>query len=319
VCDTLVALAPATRDGVTLFAKTSDRPPDEQQVVVWSPPRLDHRAVRATHIDVAAHDDWTVPALISRPTWCWGAEHGVNVAGVAIGNEAIYTTLDPRPFPPALTGMDLVRLGLERATTAQDAVGVITDLLERYGQGGTGHADRFRPYWSSFLVADPTDAWVVETSGREWAAEQVGDVRAISNRTTIRAFDAVHRHPRQPVEVTVDPRLRRSERVLAQRPVTRAALEAHLRNHADGAWSTCMHVVEPGHEEATTAWVVAELPSGATPVSWFGLGSPCRATATRHEVEWTAERRCADEGGEAPCFAPLLDASEVPVRDGDRA
>ena len=59
-----------------------------------------------------------------------------------------------------------------------DAVATITDLLVRYGQGGSGHdpAGPDRPYWSSFLVADPGDAWVVETSGTTWAAEQVHDL-----------------------------------------------------------------------------------------------------------------------------------------------
>jgi hypothetical protein len=306
VCDTLVALAPATRDGVTLFAKASDRPPAERQVVELASSRVDRGPLRVTHIEVDPHGAATVPAVISRPTWCWGAEHGVNAAGVAIGNEAIFTTLDPRPFPPALTGMDLVRLGLERATTATDAVEVIIELLERHGQGGTGHEARVRPYWSSFLVADPSDAWVIETSGRVWATERVVDARAISNRTTIPGFDAVHRHPRQPVAVTVDPRLRRSQAVLDARPVTREAIEAHLRNHDDGPWSTCMHVDEPDHDEATTAWVVAELPVCGPPTGWFGLGSPCRSTATRHVVG-RQEARCVDEGGEAPCFAHLVD------------
>ena len=36
-CDTLVAMAPATRDGITLFAKNSDRPPRECQRAVQLP------------------------------------------------------------------------------------------------------------------------------------------------------------------------------------------------------------------------------------------------------------------------------------------
>ncbi|MEJ7584636.1 MAG: hypothetical protein WKF43_11250 [Acidimicrobiales bacterium] len=38
--------------------------------------------------------------------------------------------------------------------------------------------------------------------------------RAISNRTTIAAFDQSHRHPAQPVERLVDPRLGASRAVL---------------------------------------------------------------------------------------------------------
>ncbi|MDQ3107434.1 MAG: C69 family dipeptidase, partial [Actinomycetota bacterium] len=206
----------------------------------------------------------------------WGVEHGVNEAGVAIGNETIYTTLDPRPFPPALTGMDLVRLGLERGATARDALDAMTGLLERYGQGGTGHLGSERPYWSSFLVADPSEAWVLETSGRQWEAEQVDTVRAISNRTTIPSFDAAHRHPRQPVTTLVDPRWVASRRVLATAPVSVADLISHLRSHAGGddGWTICMHVEGV---EVTTAAMVAELGAPAEPArpTRFLLGSPC--------------------------------------------
>ena len=275
MCDCLVALPPATATGTTLFAKNSDRPVGESQVLERYPATMRAEPIRATHVHVDAGDGETIGLVGSRPWWMWGLEHGVNEAGVAIGNETIYTKLDPRPFPPALTGMDLVRLGLERATTAKDGVDVITGLLERYGQGGTGHLGRERPYWSSFLLADATDAWVVETSGTTWEAEQVVARRALSNRTTIPAFDAAHRHPRQPVETLVDPRLRAGEAVLADAPVTLDAVRSHLRSHVGGddGWTVCMHV---DGVEQTTASMIAELADDGTPRPVrFLLGSPC--------------------------------------------
>jgi len=282
VCDCLVALPVATGRAVSLFAKNSDRPPAEQQDVAWSPPRRDRSPLRVTHVSVPAATGDTLGCLLSRPRWCWGAEHGVNEAGVAIGNEAIYTTDDPRHAPPALIGMDLVRLGLERAATAAGAVEVMTALLERHGQGGSGHDPALvpggRPYWSSFLVADPAEAFVLETSGTTWMVEEVRDVRAISNRTTIPAFDAAHRHPRQPVERLVDPRWHASQRVLARRPVSVPAVVEHLRSHdscgpGDDGWSVCMHVEGL---EATTASMIAELHGdGAAHRAHVLVGSPC--------------------------------------------
>ena len=92
----------------------------------------------------------TLASVLSRPQWCWGAEHGVNEAGVAAGNTTVYTTLDPRGAPVGLTGMDLVRLALERATSPAAAVEVVTEHIERYGQGGSGHdpalGDRYHGY-----------------------------------------------------------------------------------------------------------------------------------------------------------------------------
>ena len=68
-------------------------------------------------------------------------------AGIVIGNEAIYTR-DPVP-DSGLLGMDLVRLGLERGSTAAQAKEVITSLLERYGQGGVAVHGTNRRYHNS--------------------------------------------------------------------------------------------------------------------------------------------------------------------------
>jgi Peptidase family C69 len=278
MCDCLVALPVATDGVVTLFAKNSDRPPDETQVIEALPSGPSSERLRCTWIDVDPPRAVSLACVVSRPTWCWGVEHGVNEAGVAVGNEAIYTTLDPRSVPVGLTGLDLVRLALQWATSAADAVTVITDAIERYGQGGSGHDPAGRqgvkPYFNSFLVADAGSAWVVETSGRTWATESVVDVRTISNRTTIAAFDAEHRHLRQPVERFVDARMAASQRVLAARPVTVECLRAHLASHdscAEPGWSVCMHTAH----EVTTASMIAELRLGAVPVVHMAQGAPC--------------------------------------------
>lgn len=318
MCDCLVALAPSASLR-TLFAKNSDRPPGEAQRIEWLPPRRDQLGVRTTYVEVERSGPETIGALVSRPWWMWGVEHGVNEAGVAIGNETIYTTLDPRGAEQALLGMDLVRLGLERGASASGAVEVMVDLLERYGQGGSGHHGVDRPYWSSFLVADTSDAWVLETSGRVWATERVGSVRAISNRTTIPAFDAEHRHPRQPVATLVDPRLRASEVVLAAPPVTVAALKAHLRSHVgEEGYTVCMHA---GDVEATTASIVVEL--GDRPLAHVLLGSPCSSVyvplsvgrSIGEPLEWGRFARLSPE------CRPELDALEASlladVRDDD--
>jgi len=279
MCDVLVALGVATATGRTLFAKNSDRPPTERQVVEYQGPRLDDVSTRLTHVSIPAATVPTHPCVLSRPAWGWGAEHGVNVHGLAVGNTTVYTTLDPRGSGPGPTGMDLVRLALERAATVDDAVEVITSLLRRHGQGGSGHdpaAGRERPYWNAFLLADPWSAAVIDTSGTEFAVERVADVRAISNRTTIREFDAVHRHPRQPVDRLVDPRWRASRTVLADRPVSTDTLAAHLRSHdscGDEGWSVCMHV--EGVEETTASMVASLAPAGASEL-WVMTGHPCR-------------------------------------------
>ena len=126
----------------------------------------------------------TYSVLLAKPFWMWGAEMGSNEHGVTIGNEAVFTKT-PYEKKPGLIGMDFLRLALERCKTATAALELITDLLETYGQGGNCGFAHPLYYHNSFLICDFDEAWVLETSGREWAAEKVVDVRSISNAITI--------------------------------------------------------------------------------------------------------------------------------------
>jgi secernin len=185
MCDTFVALADASADGSVIFAKNSDREPNEAHEVVYVP-GAEHAPgaeVTCTYIRIPQVAR-TNAVLLGRPYWIWGAEMGANAQGVVIGNEAVFTRV-PYAKEPGLIGMDLLRLGLERADSADAAVTVMTDLLVAHGQGGNcGHTHDFR-YHNSFLVADPTAAWVLETAGREWAARRVEGSASISNAITI--------------------------------------------------------------------------------------------------------------------------------------
>jgi dipeptidase len=199
MCDTLAATPAVTATGSMLFAKNSDRERNEAQALETVPRRLHAPGtrVRLTYLEIDQAPE-THACLISRPFWMWGAEMGANDHGVVIGNEAMFSIV-PAQRRPALTGMDLVRLGLERAASAADAVEVITGLLERHGQGGDcGHLSRFY-YHNGFVIADPGEAFVLETVGRGWAVERIDGVRALSNalsigRTPIRVGDALNAH-----------------------------------------------------------------------------------------------------------------------------
>jgi dipeptidase len=110
---------------------------------------------------------------------------GANEHGVVIGNEGVQAR-SPAPEQDALTGMDLVRLALERGRTASEAVEVLIALLTRHGQGGNcGHITPAY-YNNSFIIADPEEGFVFETVGRDWILERVDGVRSISNCYSIR-------------------------------------------------------------------------------------------------------------------------------------
>ncbi len=185
MCDTIAATGSATADGITLFGKNSDREPNEAQNLCHIPGQKHDSgaSVKCTYISIPQVAK-TNAVLLSKPFWMWGAEMGVNEHGLAIGNEAVFTRV-PYEKGPALTGMDLLRLALERAATAQAAVNIITDLIQIYGQGGNCGYTHKLFYHNSFLLADPESVWVLETAGRHWAAKQIDGIYAISNKITI--------------------------------------------------------------------------------------------------------------------------------------
>lgn len=186
MCDTFAVGEAATQTGSWIFAKNSDREPDEAQVVVSCPGKeySRHQELRCTYINIPQAPE-TRGVVLCKPFWIWGAEMGINEKGVVMGNEALFTRSKPEKSP-GLIGMDLVRLGLERADTARDAADVVTSLLMRYGQGGPcGYRDKKFAYMNSFLIMDRTEIVVMETMGRDYAIKCYQDFAAISNGTTI--------------------------------------------------------------------------------------------------------------------------------------
>lgn len=190
MCDTFVAMGSCTADGSVLFAKNSDREPNEAQVLTFVP-RMHYTGgatVQCTNIQIPQVSE-TYAVLLSRPFWMWGAEMGINEFGVTIGNEAVFTK-EPTQKEGGLLGMDMIRLALERSSTAREALEIIVHLLDTYGQGGNcGFTHQFF-YHNSFIITDHEHAWVLETAGEYWAALKVKDYYSISNGLTIGAeFD----------------------------------------------------------------------------------------------------------------------------------
>jgi len=282
MCDTLVVVAP---DRV-LFAKNSDRNPNEAQLLDWQP-RRSHAPgsrLRCTWIEVDQVPE-THAVLLSRPFWMWGAEMGANEHGVVIGNEAVFT--DQSLVATGLTGMDLLRLALERASTAEGAVDVMTTMLGRHGQGGgCGHEDRSFSYHSSFLVADAHGALVLETAGQQWAVERVtSGVRAISNGLTLEGFS--HHNAALPTYFA-QARARRAitASCAASSPgELLAVLRHHGRRGPAPRWAPvtgakaapCMHAGGgwKATSQTTASWVAELRPDGAAHHWVTGTSAPC--------------------------------------------
>jgi secernin len=276
-CDTFVALADASSDGAVLFGKNSDRPTGECQPLRFWPRRSGGGTLRLAYLEIAdAERTWA--HLGASPYWCWGHEIGLNEWGVAIGNEALFTRDLARnvaaaragdPPPGGVLGMELVRLGLERATTAREALSLMTELLAAHGQWGSGVGGKSTvegAYDNSYLIADPGEAWVLETSGPRWVARALrSGTYAISNQPTIRTrwdeasddlaehaleqgwwpedagrdldFARAYADPGTPLQAS-HVRLQRSRQLLAEAPAGIGLAEAArvLRDHYEGTF-----------------------------------------------------------------------------------
>jgi secernin len=314
MCDSFVATGLNTASGSTLFAKNSDRHLLEAQPFLQNPAAYHPRGaeLRCTHITIPEVAE-TYRVMGHSPWWIWGFEQGVNEYGVAIGNQAVFTR-EPVEEEPGLIGMDLVRLGLERGRDAREALEVIAGLIEQHGQGGSGFGPGESGYHNSFMLADPEQAWVLETSRRHWAARRL-DLDSLSNHLTLtdnwgigsRDLETfarteglwttrgrvnvsnAYRERAVPGHIS-EGRLRRSQSLLAagRGKHDMASMRDLLRDHgADGAlppvdvstdneerFTLCMHAEPVG---TTTASMIAALPTDRTvpwPV-WISFSSPC--------------------------------------------
>jgi len=303
MCDSFVVLPNRTANGVMLFAKNSDRERNEAQAVEFHPAARHPGAtqLKCLYIDIPQAVR-TNAVIISRPCWMWGAEMGANEHGVVIANEAMHAVTGA-PHTPALTGMELLRLALERADCAAGALSVITQLLERYGQGGNcGHLNPFF-YQNGFLIADGREAYVLETVDRSWAYERVRDQRALSNAYSIEAdydaisddlagarFDFAARFTDLDRDAQSFGRgrcARGAELLAANAKHNARSMMAILRDHGregqDPSWAPertlartiCMHAGEGLRRSQTTASMVAEWTPNGLQLWFTASAAPC--------------------------------------------
>lgn len=113
----------------------------------------------------------------------------INEFQVTIGE----TTFGGRPELADSTGIidygSLIYIALQRASTAREAIQVMTDLVKEYGYHSEGE---------SFTVADPNEAWILEMIGKGpgvrgavWVAVRIPDdcIAAHANQSRIHKFN----------------------------------------------------------------------------------------------------------------------------------
>lgn len=346
-CDTWIALKDATAAKRVLFAKNSDRTVFDSQPLFLHP-RRDWPA--GATIDLGRISIPQAPStyatLGSSPYWCWGYEEGINEFGVVIGNEGIFTkpllaalaaAKDRKGPAPGPTGMDLVRLGLERGRTAREALNIIAALVERYGQFGSGLPTMGLEgaYDNSFLIADPKEAWILETAGTLWTAKKIDrGVASISNALSIGAPDLSSKGLIAQAEKSFDFaaafRADTPEHKTARgRASTRARFSLGLLREKvgtiDEAWmrriardrstapsldldvtaSACVAALPAAADELPVFWWCASVPSGGVFIPFFVHGStlpPAVSAAGTFGRRIVPPERAAPDGFAAGSF-----------------
>ena len=154
MCDTFVALPPVTRDKSVLFAKSADCEVNEANAIVRIPGRkhMKGEAVRVTHLVIPQAEE-IYEIFLTKAFWTYGCEIGINEYGLAMGEEAVFTT-EMDEEKDGLIGPDLMRIGLERARTCQEAIEI---MLEAHNNGQAiviicplEHAELYRDRLQSF-------------------------------------------------------------------------------------------------------------------------------------------------------------------------
>jgi dipeptidase len=305
MCDTFVKITSKK----LIFGKNSDREPNEAQAIVrFSRREPSEKKLQCTYIEIP-QVALTHEVILSKPFQMWGAEMGANEHGLVIGNEAVFTKISFQKKNQGLTGMDLLRLALERCSSADAALDLMIQLLADYGQDACGgYRNRRFFYHNSFLIADRHSAWVFETAGPHWVAKKIQRHYAISNGLTLDGgYDRISPHAEDYAKIKgwskkgepfsfakaySDWFYTRMSKCKLRRTYSTQAIQNNpeldvlsamqiLRQHGDepenhydpshgGTGNVCMHSTGPTNPSQTTGSMVFELPlDGSTPIVWL--------------------------------------------------
>jgi dipeptidase len=181
-CTNLIVTKGASADGSVMITYTCD---GEFYPHMNYEPAADHAPGDKVEIK-----DWSgaVRGTISQVPHTYAVVDYMNEHQLVIG-ETTFTGREELANPDGLLHYwVLMRLALERARTAREAVTVITGLVDEYGYASTGE---------SISIGDPNEAWLLEIigpgpggKGAEWVALRIPDgcVCAHANKSRIGEF-----------------------------------------------------------------------------------------------------------------------------------
>ena len=251
MCDTLCG--PGPRRGM-VFAKNSDRPGRggaARRARSGAAPRPGAPCARSTSRSATRV---RMPRCCPARPGCGGPSTASTSSAWPSGTSAWPRCTTPRGPAPRSIGMDLVRLGLERARSAEEALDILIDLLTTHGQGGIADAAHARGvrllvpdrrsaaglrarYVGHRLRGRPVPARHGHQQPAQRGDELDGGLTRPRYRATTSTASATPARPTASADAPAGGEPRLPRRAAGHgRGLTPAATAAHLRDHGYGPW-----------------------------------------------------------------------------------
>lgn len=184
-CTNLIITKGASSNGSVMITYAADSHTRYGSLFFY--PAADHTA--GSTVDIVHYETGKITGKIPEVPHTYNVVGFMNEFQVAIGEDT-YGGLDSLQHQPGafIDYGSLMKLALQRARTAREAIHVITSLVEEYGYASSGE---------SFAISDPNEAWVMEIIGKGryekgavWVAMQVPDgyVSGHANQARITTF-----------------------------------------------------------------------------------------------------------------------------------
>lgn len=165
-CTTLMAHGKAAQGGGLILAKNRDQSYMTPSTVMVQPHKKYAAGTSVNTVTISIPQvEETYGFTGSGSAGAFGVAFGINEKKVVVASNDS-NSRDELTYEQGLSDNDLVRLILERAATAKEGLEIAIKMTETYGQGYHGE---------TYEIGDAEGIWVIETTGKRWAAKHYTD------------------------------------------------------------------------------------------------------------------------------------------------
>jgi dipeptidase len=181
-CTNIIVTKGASTDGSAFLAYTNDA---EYIAKIYSQPARNYPKGAVLKLTNRSGKQFEIPQ--AQHTYALLGFH-MNEHQLCIGETTSTGRLELMDQTSAIEYWQLMKIALERAKTAREAISVMTDLVETFGYASEGE---------SFSIVDKEEAWILEMfgtgetgNGAIWVARRIPDgmISAHANKTRITEF-----------------------------------------------------------------------------------------------------------------------------------